>query len=292
MQNRIKIQAREHERFRRVCVNLAQGIHQWDMRFRLGLLQDQATIDKQLAREAAESQAKKHKHEAPTVRTEAQTIADQAAAKNKEKNVEKAEKAEKEKKKQKPKIRPLSEAKAIDSGANFVSETFLLIVAVGCVIGERWYSSKKDTARREDVGKRIEELEQYEKSVRRGMVELEKETLRLEEKAGFANAKKKRILPKEVYELEEEEELQPYPPRGWFSWLKGSGTQKDEPLPESERNPPEPEPESQASPTTGIKPSPSLYEKILHPRASNPPIKENPNPGADASHDKPAPSQR
>ena len=112
MQNRIKAQARDHERFRRVCVSFAQGIHRWDMRFRLGLLQDSAALDRQAAREAAEAQAKKHKSEAPTVKTEAQTKADDAAESRSKESLDKA----KEQKK-KPKIRPLSEAKAIDVGA-------------------------------------------------------------------------------------------------------------------------------------------------------------------------------
>ena len=214
-QNRIKAQAREHERFRKICVNLAQGIHRYDMRFRLGLLQDSAAIDKQIAKEAAEAQAKKHKHEAPTVKTEAQTKADEAAAaKAKEKGTDQIK--DEQKKKPKPKIRPLSEAKAIDSGANFVSETFLLLVAIGCIFGERWYSSRKESSRREDVADRLAELEEYEKSARKGMVELEKEILRLRAKEELTPVSQRRILPKDVYELEEKEEGQNQARKGWL----------------------------------------------------------------------------
>ncbi|KAL9636788.1 MAG: hypothetical protein Q9164_002614, partial [Protoblastenia rupestris] len=220
--NRIKAQAREHERFRKLCMNLAQGIHRYDMRFRLGLLQDSAAIDKQIAKEAAEAQANKHKYEAPTVRTEAQTKADDlAAAKAKEKGSEHIK--EEQKKKPKPKIRPLSEAKAIDYGANFASETFLLLVAIGCIVGERWYSSKRESSRREDVAERIGELEEYEKSARKGLVELEKEILGLRAKEGMATARKGRILPREVYELEEKEEGRNEERRGWFWWLPNVG---------------------------------------------------------------------
>jgi plasmid stabilization system protein ParE len=49
------------------------------MRLRLGLLRDTAAIEKQVAKEA-EAKAKKQKLEAPTVKTEAQTKADKAAA--------------------------------------------------------------------------------------------------------------------------------------------------------------------------------------------------------------------
>lgn len=81
------------------------------MRFRLGLLQDSAALEKQAAREAAEAQAKKHKSEAPTVKTEAQTKADDAAEARSKDSLDKAKEQRK-----KPKIRPLSEAKAIDVG--------------------------------------------------------------------------------------------------------------------------------------------------------------------------------
>ena len=131
------------------------------MRFRLGLLQDAAASDKQLARDAAEREAEKRKPHGP--KPEEQTKADEQRAKERGHEEHKEE----EKRKRKPRIRPLSEAKAIDSGANFVSETFLLVVAIGCLFGERYYSSKKENSRREDVAERIEGLEEYEKNVRK-----------------------------------------------------------------------------------------------------------------------------
>ncbi|KAL9034001.1 MAG: hypothetical protein Q9214_007246 [Letrouitia sp. 1 TL-2023] len=198
-QNYIKSQAREHARFRRFCIAGAQRIHRLDMRLRLGLLQDHSAIEKQIAREAAEAQAKKHSSAGSTVKTEAQTKADEAStAKTKEKSTEKVKAASK------PKIRPLSEAKAIDAGANFASETFLLSVGVGLIIFERWWSSKRESTRREDVADRIAELETSEKSARRALVELEKEVLRLRAKDGRKSPS--RILPEEVWKLEEKEE--------------------------------------------------------------------------------------
>ncbi|KAI4245923.1 MAG: hypothetical protein LQ352_006481 [Teloschistes flavicans] len=213
--NYIKGQAREHPRFRRICISAAQRVHRLDMRLRLGLLQDTAAIDKQIARDAAEAQAKRQKSEVPTVKTEAQTKAGEAAiAKEKDKAVEKAKSASK------PRIRPLSEAKAIDAGANFASETFLLSVGIGLIVFERWWSSRKESTRREDVSDRIVELEESEKSARRALVELEKELLRMRAKEG-KGASSKRILPKEVWELEEreEEERRPKAP-GIMSYLR------------------------------------------------------------------------
>lgn len=210
--NRIKAQAREHERFRRVCVSFAQGIHRWDMRFRLGLLQDRAVLEKQAAREAAEAQAKKHKSKAPTVKTEAQSKADEAAETRSKENLDKAGETRKE-----PKIRPLSEAKAIDLGSNFVSESFLFLVGVSLVFFETYRRSKQETSKREDVADQIEKLENQVKLFRKAFVELEKETLK---RNGTGLTGTRRILPKEVYELEEEDEKEDKP-KGWLSWFQG-----------------------------------------------------------------------
>ncbi|KAL8997351.1 MAG: hypothetical protein Q9188_006345 [Gyalolechia gomerana] len=220
--NYIKGQAREHPRFRQLCIAGAQRIHRVDMRLRLGLLQDHASIDKQIAREAAEAQAKKQKQEFPTVKTQAQSKADEATlAAEKAKGVEKAKAASK------PRIRPLSEAKAIDAGANFTSEAFLLSVGIGLIVFERWWSSRKESTRREDVAERIAELEESEKSGRRALIELEKEILRLRVKAGEG---KDRILPKDLWEPEEREDeaLKPKA-KGLLSWL-GRHTRSKSPL--------------------------------------------------------------
>lgn len=185
------------------------------MRLRLGLLQDHATIDKQIAREAAEAQAKKQKQEIATVKTEAQTKVDERSA-----TKEKDKAAEKPKTVSKPKIRPLSEAKAIDAGANFASETFLLSVGIGLIVFERWWSSRKESNRREDVSDRIVELEESEKAARRALVELEKELLRIRAKEG-KDRSSKRILPKEIWEPEERDEEERGPkPSGFLSWIR------------------------------------------------------------------------
>ncbi|KAL8668953.1 MAG: hypothetical protein Q9168_006435 [Polycauliona sp. 1 TL-2023] len=169
------------------------------MSLRLGLLQDHATIDKQIAREAAEAQARRLKQDIPTVKTEAQTKAEERPT---VKDRDKA--SEKPKTVSKPRIRPLSEAKAIDAGANFASETFLLSVGIGLIVFERWWSSRRETNRREDVADRIEELEESERAARRALVELEKEIIRLRPKEEKDKAPK-RILPKDIWDPEERE---------------------------------------------------------------------------------------
>ena len=187
------------------------------MRLRLGLLQDPEVIEKQIAREAAEAQARKHKLEAPTVRTEAEQKAYERETTEEKKRI---------KEKTKPRIRPLSEAKAIDTGANFVSESFLFAVGFGLIIFESWRRERKETTRREDVAERIGELEETEKSSRRALVELEKEVLRLRAKTGEGNRAKSRILPKELWEAEQQEEEEAERPTGWLSWLPRFGSKQ------------------------------------------------------------------
>lgn len=196
------------------------------MRLRLGLLQDHAAIDKQIAREAAEAQAKRQRQEALTVKAEAQSKADEAGVAS-----EKTKGTEKVKPPPKPKIRPLSEAKAIDAGANFVSESFLLSVGIGLVVFERWWANRRETTRREDVSDRITELEESEKSARKALVELEKEILRLRAKAGESKSRN-RILPREVWEIEEkEEEESQAKSTSLLSWIRRRAWQRSNEAP-------------------------------------------------------------
>ncbi|KAL9010159.1 MAG: hypothetical protein Q9173_004882 [Seirophora scorigena] len=213
--NYIKGQAREHPRFRRFCIAGAQRIHRLDMNLRLGLLQDRAAIDKQISREAVEALAKRQKQDTPTVKTESQAKAEEANP-----AADKAKAGEKTKVSSKPKIRPLSEAKAIDAGANFASESFLLSVGIGLIVFERWWSNRRETSRREDVADRINELEESELTARRALLELEKEILSLRAKAE-AKTSSKRILPRELWEVEEQEEEGSRSSfTGFFSWFR------------------------------------------------------------------------
>jgi len=120
------------------------------MRWRLGLLQDAAAVERQAAKEAAAEAAKKHKHNIPTVKTEAQMKLEEEAAAKAAKDA-----SEPPKPRPRPKIRPLSEAKAIESGATFISETFLFSVAAGLLLFEAWRSRRKDASRRDDVAERL-----------------------------------------------------------------------------------------------------------------------------------------
>ncbi|KAL0578333.1 hypothetical protein V5O48_003647 [Marasmius crinis-equi] len=56
-------------------------------------------------------------------------------------------------------IRPLSEQRAIESGANALAEGFLFTVAAALIIGESWRSSRSQSKRRDDVDDKLEDLD-------------------------------------------------------------------------------------------------------------------------------------
>lgn len=171
-----------------------------DMRLRLGLLQSNLQTERQAARDA-EAQAKKRKQQIPTVKTEEQLKADEAAA------AREKELGEEPPPLPKPRIRPLSEAKAIDMGANFLSEAFLFLVAGSLIVFESWRSRRKETSRREDVADRLAELESSERAARIGLIALEKEIIRLRAQVEKKSPKElHHILPEELRSIEEEPE--------------------------------------------------------------------------------------
>lgn len=202
---------------------MAQTLHRIDMRLRLGLLRDTAVIEQQAAKEAAEAEARKFKPKSPTVKTEADVKAEGEAIKQaKQKAIEHA------KSRPPPRIRPLSESKAIDSGATFISEAFLFLVAGGLIVFESWRSRRKETTRREDVQDRLNELEQSERAARRALAVLETELLELKAHQGKKPAKGvMRLLPSDVWEVEEPQRTAAKDDdKGWmsqiWSWISGS----------------------------------------------------------------------
>ncbi|CAK5266078.1 unnamed protein product [Mycena citricolor] len=96
---RLKQQAQQHERFRGVCINLAQMMYRTEVRLRTNILGEPA------------------KH-----------------------------------------IRPLSETRAIENGANALAEGFLFSVAAGLILGETWRSSRSQSKRRDVVDEQLEDL--------------------------------------------------------------------------------------------------------------------------------------
>lgn len=145
------------------------------MRLRLGLLQDPAAIDRQIAREVAEAEAKRAKTvpAIPTVKTEEQMKADMAKSAKEKDQVSKKVKAEHKP----PRIRPLSESKAIDSGANFISESFLFLVAGALIIYENRRGKKKQEAAHDARDDEIEEIRKENSTIKAEVEQLRHDLL-------------------------------------------------------------------------------------------------------------------
>ncbi|KAJ4372504.1 hypothetical protein N0V83_004278 [Neocucurbitaria cava] len=161
MANVIKRNAHEHERFRRICVRFAQGLHRIDMRMRLGLLQDPAVIDRQIKKEVEKAEAARKKAAAPTVMTEEEMKAEEALTEKEREAIKK--KAEE---RTKPRIRPLSEQKAIEMGANFAAETFIFAVGIGVILFEQWRQRRKARNARDDIREDLEDMQNELKAVK------------------------------------------------------------------------------------------------------------------------------
>ncbi|KAJ5641385.1 hypothetical protein N7490_005385 [Penicillium lividum] len=220
----LKAQAREHERFRNLCVSMAQALHRFDMRLRLGSIRDTSASQRQAA---AEAQAKKHIPTSPTAKTEAETKAEEHAQAKAKAAAEEAAKPHHYR------IRPLTESKAIESGANFISESFLFLVAGGLIVFEAWRSRRKESTRREGVEERLAELEQSEKTAREALIALEKELLALHAARGEKPKLTHRILPRAVWEKEPELE-EPEEEQTWWSTVTSYfsfGQESNKPLP-------------------------------------------------------------
>ena len=127
------------------------------MRMRLGILHDAEAQQRMHEREQRAAEEKRKKEESPTVRSEEeQKKYDERKAKEAKGETDGKKKEEKA---PRVKVRPLSDARAIELGANFFSEAFIFAVAVGLILAENYRSSRKSSQRRDEVSERLDALE-------------------------------------------------------------------------------------------------------------------------------------
>ncbi|KAI8333705.1 optic atrophy 3 protein-domain-containing protein [Chlamydoabsidia padenii] len=86
-------------------------------------------------------------------------------------------------------IRPLNDARAIESGANFMSEAFVFGVGASIIIAENWRSRTKDKNRRNYVDDALENLEMQNNEL--------KETLE-------STTKAQQLIEERVQQMEDE----------------------------------------------------------------------------------------
>jgi hypothetical protein len=137
------------------------------MRMRLGLLQDPAVIDRQIKKELQAAEAARQKAATPTVKTEAEMKEEDAMTEKEREAIRK--KAEE---RTKPRIRPLSEQKAIEMGANFAAETFIFAVGIGVIVFEQWRQRRKARNARDDIREDLEELQTELKTVKAELADM------------------------------------------------------------------------------------------------------------------------
>jgi len=150
LQNQIKHQAHEHERFRSFAARYGQMIHQLNMRLSVALLRNPD----------AETKAKE-KAETPIVKTKEQ-VEKEEELKAKYGTTAKESHATKERPRRsiwRRKFRPLPEGKAVDLFADVIGDTFILVVAGGLVIYEYNRASQKPDANLERIKELNEALE-------------------------------------------------------------------------------------------------------------------------------------
>jgi len=75
-------------------------------------------------------------------------------------------------------IRPLSETKAIENGANTLAESFLFVVAAALILGESYRTSSKQSRRRDDVDDKLEALASAVERLQQATTEVERTMVR------------------------------------------------------------------------------------------------------------------
>jgi hypothetical protein len=134
---------------------------------RLGLLQDPAVIDRQIKKEVAAAKAAREKAATPTVKTEAEMKAEEEMTEKEREEIRK-----KTEERVRPRIRPLSEQKAIETGANFVAETFIFAVGISVIVVEQWRQRRKARNARDDIREDLDELQNELKTVKAELEEM------------------------------------------------------------------------------------------------------------------------
>lgn len=135
-------------------------------------------------------------------------------------------------------------------------------MGAGLILFETYRRSKQETSKREDVADQIEKLENQVSLFRKAFVDLEKETLK---NNGTGLSATRRILPKELYELEEEDEKESKPSgwRSWFQVIYRRDAQEKETEPKPSIDPPRTSPQSRSSEQTDTTKEGSKSSSIL-----------------------------
>lgn len=145
-------------------------------------------------------------------------------------------------------LRPLNDAKAVDAGATFLSETFIFTVAGGAILFETWRARRKEKNRRDEVAEAI--------------LGLQHEIVRINEimEKQFVLQKKKNELQSSTEEIDSTEKD--------FDELHKVILKVERELHTLRQNTPSQNEQAEATPSKEI-PRETVSEKADHPPSSN-----------------------
>ncbi|KAI8912205.1 optic atrophy 3 protein-domain-containing protein [Powellomyces hirtus] len=90
-------------------------------------------------------------------------------------------------------VRPLNDARAVETGANFISESVIFSVAVATIMGEAYRSSRKTSQRRQDVDADIDQLQAELSATENMMAEMKASINQLQSQVEALNSENRRL---------------------------------------------------------------------------------------------------
>lgn len=125
----IKHQAQSHERFRGICISLAQFMHRTEMALRSNLLKPSGSSSSSSGSSSSSASGSSSSSG------------------------------------EKTKVRPLNEAKAVTNGANALAEGFLFVLAAALIMGESYRGSRRRAKQRDRTEEGLEELSMITRAI-------------------------------------------------------------------------------------------------------------------------------
>ncbi|PWN94300.1 hypothetical protein FA10DRAFT_264840 [Acaromyces ingoldii] len=144
----IKHQAAEHQRFRAICISLAQFMHRTEMILRTNLL----------APPASSSSSSSSSHSDKKDKKDGSSNSGGSGGGGGGGGGGGSGDGEKATTSSRPKIRPLNEAKAVANGANALAEGFLFVLAAALILGESYRGSRSRAKQRDRTEEGLHEL--------------------------------------------------------------------------------------------------------------------------------------
>ncbi|KNC99904.1 hypothetical protein, variant [Spizellomyces punctatus DAOM BR117] len=130
-------------------------------------------------------------------------------------------------------IRPLNDARAVELGANFMSESVIFSVAVLTILGEAYRSSRKTTQRRLNVDEALEQLQIETQQTQETITQMQENIQKLTTQVEILTVENRRLergldLVAKALNVRIEKEEAAKQRGGWWNgwWSNGNGNGK------------------------------------------------------------------